>query len=181
MRFDDERTVITDADIEKRLKEKMRVNSRIFVLLAVVLLILAFSVYLITVVIRNATPSPVVVFEWLYLLVVTPLAVAVTIIELRKYLKEKKAQNRSHGAFTVTEDTITSYDVTYYEGPTRGRSRTYTYTVGLTYHDDYVTHNSELVGGYTEPGEKCWVVTYTDEPKTPILVYTARIYRYVKQ
>lgn len=181
MRFDDERTVITDADIEKRLKEKMRVNSRIYVILAVVLLILAFSVYLITVVIRNAAPSPAVVFEWLYLIVLTPIAVVTAIIELRKYLKEKKAQNRSHGAFTVTEDTITSYDVTYYEGPTRGRTRTYTYTVGLTYHDDYVTHNSELVGEYTESGDKCYVVTYNEEPKTPILVYSARIYRYVKR
>ena len=181
MNFDEEKPVITDADIEKRLKEKMRVNSRIYVILAVVLLILAFSVYLITVVIRSAAPSPAVVFEWLYLIVLTPIAVVTAIIEFKKYLKERKAQKRSHGAFTVTEDTITNYDVSYYEGPTGGRSRTYTYTVGLTYHDDYVTHNSELIGGYTEPGEKCWVVAYTDEPKTPILVYSARIYRYVKQ
>ena len=180
MNFDEEKPVITDADIEKRLNKKMHTASRMFILIFVMLLIVALGIFFMINMFRGAVPSPAAFFEGLYLIVVTPAAIVLVIIEFKKYLKEKKAEKRSHGSFTVTEDTVTSIDEQAGEAY-RGTRGTYTLTVGLTLHDDYVTHTSELVGSMTEPGEKCYVVAYTDEPRTPILVYSARIYRYVKR
>ena len=179
MNFDEEKSVITDVIIENRLKRKMRVNSRMIIWIFISLLFVAFSVVMVVKMIRSGSPAPLGLFEGLYLIVLTPIVAVIVVFEFRKTLKEKKAQKRSHGAFTVTEDTITSVDEQI--GEMYKGSRSYILTVGLAHHEDYVTHTSELVGANAETGEKCYVVAYTEEPKTPVLVYSAKIYRYVKQ
>ena len=164
---EDEKIVFDDEFIRKRLKSKIRTSALIYVIAAIFAvtapaLILGIIVYGI---------SLISVFQAVLLIACT---VMITIL-IVKHVKMTRRSRISKGTFTVAEDTITGFDVK--EKYTR-YGVVYEYTLNFTRHNEYTTNNSELVGHYTEAGEKCYVVAYTDFPDDPVLVFSKRIYRY---
>jgi hypothetical protein len=172
---DNDRIPFDDEFIRKRLKEKKKSLSMIYVFAAIYLAV-ALGMVPFIVFYNQIFDSPKQILFIAYVVFVIIFGGVCVIYQIVNYRKYANKYKVSKGDFIVVNDTIRHMEVTE-TFSSKGR-RNVEYKLSLEHHDEFVTYNYELVGMYVEDNEKCYVVSFEKSQNIPALVFNARIYEY---